>query len=331
MTSGTTTSTAQEARALFTLGLPLVGSNVAGFLIHMTDTVILGWYDVVSLAAGVLATSLFFNVFILGAGFGNAVMPIAAGAIAAGDETRARRVTRMALWLSVAYAALSVAALWWSEAIFLAIGQRADVAAEGQAFLRIAVWGMFPALAANVFRSYLGAHHLTGVVLWVTLGAVVVNILVNYVLVFGNWGAPEMGIRGSALASVAVQTVTMLVLGAYAHFRLPAGRLFQRLWKSDRSALAQVVRIGLPIGATSLFESGLFTASAIMMGWIGAVELAAHGIALQLAALTFMFHIGITQAATIRAVGRLVAGTRQNCAALPRPRLPFRCVSRPWW
>ncbi len=117
-----------------------------------------------------------------------------------------------------------------------------------------------------------------------------------------------MGIRGSALASVVVQIVSMLALGAYAHFRLPEGRLFQRLWKPDWAAMTQVVRIGLPIGATSLFEAGLFMASAIMMGWIGAVELAAHGIALQLAALTFMFHIGISQAATIRAGGAFGRG-----------------------
>lgn len=163
---------AREARALTGLGLPLVGSAVAGFLIHMTDTILLGWYDVVSLAAATLATGYFFNVFILGAGFGNAVLPLVAEAMAAGDDTRARRATRMAFWLSAAFSLLTFPLFWWSEAIMLAIGQTPEVARASQDFLRIAMWGMFPALATNALRCYLSAQLLTGVQLWVTLAAV---------------------------------------------------------------------------------------------------------------------------------------------------------------
>ncbi|GGL63553.1 MATE family efflux transporter [Wenxinia marina] len=292
-----------HARALVTLGLPLVGSAVAGFAIHMTDVIMLGWYDVIALASATIATSFWFNLWILGAGFGNAVSPMVASAIAAGDETRARRVTRMAFWLSAGYALLMVPTLWWSEAVFLWIGQEPEVASLAQAYLRIAVWGMFPALAANVMRNYLGAQGLTAVQLWVTLGGVALNGLCNYALIFGNLGLPELGIRGAAIASIAVQTATLAVLVWYAEWRLPEVRLFQRLWRDDAEARRDVFRLGLPIGLTSLSEGGLFTASAVMMGWVGAVPLAAHGIALQLAALTFMFHVGMSQAATIRAGG----------------------------
>ena len=85
--------------------------------------------------------------------------------------------------------------------------------------------------------------------------------------------------------------------------RLPEAALFQRIWRSDNEALRDVFRLGLPIGLTSLAESSLFTASAVMMGWIGEYPLAAHGIALQLTALMFMFHVGMSQAATVRAGG----------------------------
>lgn len=292
-----------QTRALLSLGLPLVGSAVAGFAVHMTDVIMLGWYDVIALASATIATSVWFNLWILGAGFSNAVAPMVASAIAAGDETRARRVTRMAFWLSAFYAALMVPAMWWSEAIFLAIGQEPEVARLGQAYLRIAVWGMFPALGANVMRNYLGAQGLTAIQLWVTLASVGLNAFVNYALIFGNLGAPELGVRGAAIASVVTQIVTVAVLALYAERKLPEVRLFQRLWKDDPEARADVFRLGLPIGITSLSEGGLFTASAIMMGWVGAVELAAHGIALQLAALAFMFHVGMSQAATIRAGG----------------------------
>ena len=293
----------QHASALLALGLPLVGSAVAGFLIHMTDTILLGWYDVISLAAATIATSFWFITFIVGAGFGNAVAPMVAGAVAAGDLTRARRVTRMALWLSLAYGFVAVAILWNAEAIFLAIGQTPDVAAEGQRFLRIAVWGMFPALAVNVLRNYLSAQHLTSVQLWVTVAAIFANAGLAYALIFGHFGLPELGIRGAAIGSVIIQTLTLLALAIYADWRLPEAALFQRIWRSDNEALRDVFRLGLPIGLTSLAESSLFTASAVMMGWIGEYPLAAHGIALQLTALMFMFHVGMSQAATVRAGG----------------------------
>ena len=292
-----------QIRALLGLGLPLVGSAVAGFAIHMTDVIMLGWYDVVALAGATIATSFFFNLFILGAGFGNAVSPMVASAIAGGDETRARRVTRMAFWLSVIFSALSVPAMWWSERVFLWIGQDPTVAALGQDYLRIAVWGMLPALGANLMRNYLGAQGLTAIQLWVTLGGLVVNAVVNYALIFGNLGAPEMGIQGAAVASVVTQTATLVILAWYAQWRLPAAELFARIWRSDNEAMGQVFRLGLPIGLTSIAEGSLFTGSAIMVGWIGPVELAAHGIALQLAGLTFMIHLGLAQAATIRAGG----------------------------
>jgi len=133
----------------------------------------------------------------------------------------------------------------------------------------------------------------------------VMNVFVNYALIFGNWGAPEMGIRGAAVASLTVTLVTVFILVIYVLWVLPQYQLFKNFWRSDGEIMKRVYKLGWPIGLTSLAEGGLFSASAVMMGWIGALELAAHGIALQLASLTFMVHIGFSQAATVRA-GRAV-------------------------
>lgn len=286
---------------LLKLGLPLVGANVAGFSIHMTDTIMLGWYSVTSLAAATVATGLWFITFIVGAGFGRAVTPMVAEAIETGDDTRARRVTRMALWLSAIYSALLIIPFMYGETVLLAMGQEPAVAEQGGLYLRIAVLGMFPAMGVQVMRSYLGALELTTIQLWITLVALVANAVVNYALIFGNLGAPELGIEGAAIASVVVQLIQMIALMVYTQKKKPDADLFRRIWKSDNEAMGQVFRLGLPIGLTSFAEGGLFTASSIMMGWIGEVELAAHGIALQLTAFMFMFHVGMSEAATIRA------------------------------
>ncbi len=300
MTKALTTSA--HARETLVLGLPLIGSHLAQMALHVTDTVMLGWYGVVSLAAVVLGSSSFFIVFVVGSGFAKAVMPMVAAALGRGDETQVRRDTRMGLWLSIAFGIVVFPIFWWSGPILLALGQDPEVSAIAEDYMRIVGLGMVPALMVTVLQSYLSALHRTQVVLWVTLAAVGLNIAVNWALIFGNWGFPELGARGAAVATISTQVLSLVVLALYA-WALPELRrfhLFQRFWRPDWHAMRQVWRLGVPIGLTGLAEGGLFQASALMMGWIGTVELAAHGIALEVAALTFMLHVGLSSAATIR-------------------------------
>ncbi len=292
---------AAHARAVLALGLPLVGSQMAQFAIGMTDTLMLGHYDVEALAAGTLASTLFFVVLLAGSGFAFAVMPMVAEALGRGDELAARRVTRMGLWAAAAYGLALTPPLLAGEALLLALGQPAGVAALGGGYLRIVAWGLMPALLAFVLRSHLSAHERTRIVLVATLAAVAVNAGLNWVLIFGRMGLPELGVRGAAVASVMVQLVLLGTLTAHAVRVLPGPPLLARLWRPDPEALVRVVRLGWPIGLTNLAEVSLFAASAVMMGWLGTVPLAAHGIALQFAGLAFMVHLGLSQAATVRA------------------------------
>jgi MATE family, multidrug efflux pump len=196
-----------HVRALMVLGLPLVGGHLAQFAIGLTDTVMLGWYGVEALAAVTLASSFFFVFFLMGSGFAWAVMPMVAAFAAEGNETGVRRATRMGLWLSVIYAALAMPVMIWSEPILLALGQTPEVSAMGARYLQIAGWGLVPALLVMVLKSYLAALERTQIVLWITLVSALVNGLANYALIFGNWGAPEMGLAGAAIASVLTQFV----------------------------------------------------------------------------------------------------------------------------
>ena len=294
-----------HARATLVLGLPLIGSSLAQMALHVVDTVMLGWYGVVALAAVVLGSSSFFILFVLGTGFAKAVMPMVAQARASGDEVQVRRVARMGLWLSAAFGVAIYPVFWWSEPILLALWQEPEVAAIAGDYLRIAGLGMLPALWVAVLQSWLSALGRTQVVLWVTVAAVLLNIAVNWALIFGNWGFPEMGAQGAAVATLLVQVLSLALLAPYAAL-LPAlrpYRLFQRFWRSDPDAMRQVFRLGLPIGLTGIAEGGMFQASALMMGWVGTVQLAAHGIALEATAVAFMIHVGLSNAATIRVAG----------------------------
>jgi MATE family multidrug resistance protein len=154
-----------------------------------------------------------------------------------------------------------------------------------------------------VFKSHLSALEHTQIVLWSSLAGTGLNIGINWLLIFGNLGFPELGLRGAAIASLGTNILICLIMAGYAARArdLRAYDILARLWRPDWDALGQVFRLGLPIGLTMLAETGLFTASAVMMGWIGEEALAAHGIALQIAAMTFMIHLGLSSAATVRA------------------------------
>lgn len=285
---------------LLVLGVPLIGSHLAQFAVVMTDTLMLGWYNVESLAASVLAGSYFFTLFIVGAGFANAVMPMVAKSASEGDEVQIRRVTRMGLWLSLLYSVLVLPLMWGSASVLRFLGQEPEIAELAQGYLRIAGWGMAPALLVMVLKSYLAAQNRAQVVLWVTVFGALGNVFANWVLIFGNLGFPEMGIRGAATASVMNNAIMLIGLSLYAVKALPEQSIFQRIWRPDWEAFGAVFRLGWPIGMTLLAETGLFSASSLMLGWLGVLPLAAHGIALQLTSATFMVHLGLSQAATIQ-------------------------------
>ncbi len=284
------------------LGLPLVGSLLAQILIGLTDTLMLGRYSVEALAAGALATTVFHAVFILAAGFAIAAMGAAADAVGRGDERTVRRTARMGLWLSLGAGLAAMPVLWFSEAILLGAGQLPRTAADTQAYMRIAMLGMVPALLTMTLRSHLSALERTRIVLGATIAAAVLNFGMNWLLIFGNAGAPEMGIRGAAWASVVAHSATAGVLALYAARGPDMARweLFRNLWRPDREILVRLFHLGWPVGLTLVSESALFTGTALMMGAIGSVPLAAHGIVMQVAAATFMLHLGISQAATVR-------------------------------
>jgi len=237
------------------------------------------------------------------------VMPMAATAEGEGDVRQVRRVVRMGLWIAFFYCAALMPVLWHFEAILLAIGQKPDIARLAQDYMRIDQFALFPAIMIMVLKSFLSALERPGWILWGTILGAITNAVGNYVFIFGNWGSPELGVQGAAIASLLTSLVTFFVLVIYSQVQPVLARyaIFIRIWRPDWAALLEVFRLGWPISLTMLAEVGLFSASAVMMGWLGTVELATHGIAIQIASIAFMIYLGLSNVATIRcgrALGR---------------------------
>lgn len=296
-----------HAWAVLTLGLPLAGSHLAQFAVNVVDVIMMGWYGVEALAAVVLGTTVYYLLFLFGAGFAHAVMPLVAEANSAGYAPEVRRSTRMGLWVVTLFALAALPLFLFSEPLLRLLGQEAGLSRDAAIYLAIVGFQMFPALVIMVLKSFLSALERTQFIFWLTIATAALNAGLNWVLIFGHFGLPELGIMGCAMASLIANTIGCLVLAVYAA-RLPALRsfaLFGRIWHPDFGAIWRVFRLGLPIGLTMLAEVGLFSAAAFMFGWIGVNDLAAHGIALQIASATFLVHLGMSHAATVR-VGRAV-------------------------
>lgn len=208
----------------------------------------------------------------------------------------------MGLWIVLAYGVVMAPVLWFSEPLLLKLGQEPDVAANAQSYLRIVLWGMFPGLGLMALRSFVTGFEKGGIVLYVTIGMFLMNAAVAYTLIFGHFGAPALGLHGAAVASVAANMTGFLFLVLYVEMQkqLRAHEIFVRFWRPDWGMFREVLMLGLPISFTILAETSLFAAASLLIGMIGKQELAAHGIALQLASIAFMIPLGLAQVATVR-------------------------------
>ena len=291
----------RHAAQIARLALPLILSNLAQFALVITDTLMLGRYGVAELAAVTLGGALFSTVLLVTSGFAWAAMPVVAEAAAAGRSGQVRRASRMAMWLSLLAALAAMPLFLDARRLFSLLGQDPAVSANAARYLAIAGWGLIPALQVMAMKSALSALERVQGLLWITIGAALLNAALDYALIFGHWGAPEMGLTGAAIASLSVSLASFLVIAAHAALSLPEQALLSRFWRPEWGAFRQIFSLGWPISLTTFAETGLFAAVALMMGWLGTVELAAHGIALQLAAVTFLVQVGFSQVATIRA------------------------------
>jgi MATE family multidrug resistance protein len=305
-----------ELRATLTLAWPLMLANLTQQIIQATDVLLMGRLGATQLAAATLALNLTFtfNIFLLGLITASAPMM----ATALGQRSNAvrdvRRTFRAGLWLIIMAMPFYWLLLWHVGGLMRAFGQSAELATQGQTFLRAYMWCTAPWLLFQLLRNFMSALERPRVVLWLSLAGIALNFLLSWSLIFGHFGLPALGLAGGGLGS----TLTWLIIcGALIcvatvnrHFR--RFHLFGRWWRFDGQRTAAMVRLGWPIGATMALEMGVFALAAYFMGWLGAPAVAAHAVALQLAAITFMVPLGLGQAATVRVGLALGRGDRES-------------------
>jgi multidrug resistance protein, MATE family len=293
-----------EARAMLSLALPIILANVAQSTINATDLVLLGRLNANALAAGSLAFNLYIPLLVFGIGLLAAVSPLVAAERGARRHSvrEVRRTVRQGMWHAVTLVIPCWLILWHAPDLLLMLGQAPDLAAAAGRFVRIIMWSLLPIFLFFVLRNFISAIERPNWAAIVLFGQVGINALLGWMLIFGKLGAPALGLDGAALASALANLFVFLALAAVVAFIKPFRRyrIFGRWWRADWPRYRQIAAVGLPIAITLLFEVAVFAAAVFIMGLIGRNEIAAHAIALQIAAFTFMVPLGLSQAGTVR-------------------------------
>ncbi len=291
-----------ETRATIVLAAPVVFTQVAQISMGFVDTIMVGRLGPESLAGVALGSTVFYTLLMLCMGIVMAVGPMVSQAFGAGESEPIGRSFRQGQWLAACLAAVFMVAVWNVAPVLRLLGQDEANIAAAMSYLRAIVWGAFPFLGFVGLRGLVEGVSRPRPVTAIAFVGVVLNIGLNWVLMYGHFGFPALGIVGTGWASATVFWFNFLALLLFVsrepQFR--AFRIFERFGRPDPHYFRELFRIGWPIGASLGIESSLFMVTVMMMGWVSTDALAAHQVAIQCAAFTFMVPLGIGMAASVR-------------------------------
>jgi MATE family multidrug resistance protein len=304
----------RECRDTLLLALPLIAGQLSQMLMGVVDTVMVGRLGVVPLGAASFSNNIIAVPWVLGIGLLTSVSVRVSQARGAGRPDQAEAAIRHGTWLALGYALLVVLALAFGLPLFRFLGQPPEIVAKSPTFLMTCAVSLIPAMLSMVWKSTADALNRPWRPFWILLGGVGLNVFLNWLWIWGHWGFPALGLEGAGYA-----TLTARTLSAVCMFQWLTRSSLVRAWtpprwfvRCHRAAFVHLLAIGFPTSLQLLTEVGAFVASAMLIGTLGTVALAAHQVALTCAATTFMVPLGVALAITVR-VGEIVgAGERER-------------------
>ena len=294
-----------EARSVATLAIPIALTQIGMVLYTTVDLMFVGRIGTVAIASVGLGSMAFFTLFVVGMGIVMGIDSHSSKAFGAGRPDLCGQLLVHTLVIALAVAVPLIAIASVAGAIFAWIGVDAEVAAGALGYLKILRWGMFPGLCFVACRQFLQSMSVTAPLVVAIVSGNVVNAILDAALVLGYFGAPALGVRGSAIATLFAD-FTMFAVVAYASWmRLRDIRFKFYGWR--RSLFVDVLALGIPGGLQMVTEVALFSAVTALVGRLGAQTLAAHQLTLNLSSMSFMVPMGLGHAAAARvgqAIGR---------------------------
>ena len=311
----------RETRAIAIIALPVIVAQLLQMGMGVADTLMAGRINALALSAVAMGAAMWFFTVIAGLGLMLALTPIISHHVGANNHPLIREELRQGVWLALALSLFQMLTLLAMALLMPWLGIAPEIVTETRRYLLWIFWSLPLTCLYLVPRFLNESMGHTMPMLWTQLLMLPVNVLGNYLLMFGNFGFPQMGAAGAALSTGIAQTIGCLALYTYTLNapRYAQYHLRQRMTRPDWAHIATIVRLGVPISIGMAMEAGMFTATALLMGRFGVDTVAGHQIAINIASLTFMIPLGISIALTVR-VAQAV-GARDLIAARYRGRL----------
>lgn len=281
---------------------PVIISQMGHVMVYLADSIMIGRTGTTALAACSLGNAVFTVFLVFGMGYSYGITPLIAQENGKKNYKQCGILLEHGLFANLCIGVLLFAMIYVFAQLLPQLGQAPDVAAQAMPFLKIIGFSMIPLMIFLSFKQFAEGLSFTKQSMYISITANILNVILNYILIYGHWGFPALGLKGAGYANFmarAFMAVCMMILV----IRSP---LFEKYRKEfhirniQKSILIKISKIGVPVALQFVFEVSAFTGAAIIIGWIGTAELAAHQIALSLAAMTYMAASGISSAATVR-------------------------------
>ncbi|WP_421764154.1 MATE family efflux transporter [Ekhidna sp.] len=288
------------------LSLPVIIGQLGHIMVGVSDSIMVGRIGVIPLAAATFAGTIYHVLMLFGIGVSYAITPKVA-ATDVRDKTKLLQFLQNGFFMNLGLGLGLFALAYFASHFLNYFGQEESVAEAAGPYLIIMCGSLIPLMIFQTFRQYAEGLSDTFSPMIVSVFANLLNVFFNYMLIYGKLGAPELGLNGAGLATLLARVIMFSVMIWWVRKKIIG---FE--WKYKWSGIKELLRIGVPSGLQYVFEVGAFATAAIMVGWISAEALAAHNIALNLAAISYMAATGLAAASTIRIGNQMGLKDRRN-------------------
>lgn len=284
------------------VAIPVMLTQAGQVTVHLADSIMVGHLGTTELASVSFANSIYVLGMVFGIGFTQGLTPHVGQSFGKGEHDKVSVLLKNSLTLNIAISLLLTLVMFIAGTFMHLMGQTEAVVSYGQDYYNIVMFAILPFILFFGLRQFSEGIGITKYAMYVTLLANFINIMLNWVLIFGHLGFEPMGIKGAAYATL-ISRVIMLIMFAFLMFRL---KCYNRYIKLIRLPIIEfknafsVLRTSIPLSFQNLVEITAFSMSAVMIGWLGEAPLASHQIAMSMSSFSFMLALGVGAAATIR-------------------------------
>lgn len=293
-----------QAKKTLNLAFPIILGEVAQMMLGIIDTAMVGSVGYKQLAAAALVMSVMNIPFVFGIGITISVSQMVSMAIGRNDRKLVSHYLFNGFWLCAISAVIISLGIELGKNILFHLGQDQEVAMLALPYMQIMGWSVIPMLLFLALKQFTDGLEHTKTAMMLSLLALPLNIFLNWVLIYGNWGFPRLELMGAGWGTLITRSIIFIALGLIILYHNTFRKYVavrEKEWKLKWQTLKELLGIGIPSSFQITMEAGAFAVSGILIGTIGAVEQAAHQIALSMASLTFMVSMGLSQAGSIRA------------------------------